>query len=238
MPIIDDGVDGANVSFWVTLSVPVNCTLAGTNNPAAVTIIDDDDPVAEPVADLSSSTYSCAESNGTVTITVTLDQAPANSCSVNYATSNGTATQPGDYTSASGTLSFTSSDTSKTFDVTLIDDGSQESSETFTVTLSSPSGCTLAGVNSPATVTISDNDVARTPCYVDFDWSAGESGTISNPYNTFAEGLAGVSSGGTLKLKGDASDVTSGWNGTINQAVRIEADPAGPVRVGVTGGGS
>lgn len=73
----------------------------------------------------------------------------------------------------------------------------------------------LAGTNNPATVTITDNDVARTPCYVDFDSSAGESGTGGNPYNTFAERLAGVSSGGTLKLKGDASDVESGWTGTI-----------------------
>jgi hypothetical protein len=73
---------------------------------------------------------------------------------------------------------------------------------------------------------------------VDFDSSGGESGTVGNPYNTFAEGLAGVSSGGTMKIKGDASDVTSGWTGTINQAVRIEADPADTVRIGVTGGGS
>ncbi len=34
---------------------------------------------------------------------------------------------------------------------------------------------------------------------------------MGNPYDTFAEGLAGVSSGGTTKIKGNACDVVSGW---------------------------
>ena len=130
-------------------------------------------PLTDPTADFSSATYTAGEGEGTVTITVELDHAPASSCSVNYATSDGTATQPSDYTTSSGTLTFTSSDTSKTFDVTLIDDSDDDPAETFTVTLSSPTNCTLAGTNNPATVTITDND-SPVADFSSFSYSVGE----------------------------------------------------------------
>lgn len=197
-------------------------------------------PKSEPVASLSSATYSAAEGTATVTVTVNLDAAPATSCSVDYATSNATATAGQDYTAANGTLTFTSSDMSKTFDVTIIDDGTfDEGAETFTVTLSNPSSCTL-GTPSAATVTITDNDTSASlsTVYVNFSWTGDEQGTQPKPYNTFAKGLTAVSTGGTIKIKGDAADTVSSWTGTINTAMIIQADPAGPVRIGVIGGGS
>ena len=55
---------------------------------------------------------------------------------VNYTTASGTAIQGTDYTAASGTLSFLSADTSKSFTVDTTQDTDVEGDETFTATLS------------------------------------------------------------------------------------------------------
>jgi hypothetical protein len=59
---------------------------------------------------------------------------------VNYATANGTAVAPGDYTAASGTLSFGASETTKTVSIATVIAGPGESDETMTLNLSGPSG--------------------------------------------------------------------------------------------------
>src|SRR5204862_7228603 len=84
--------------------------------------------------------YSVVENQGTATITVTRTNGSAGSVSVNYATSNGTATAGSDYTATSGTLTFAAGETSKTFTVPIINDTAVENAETFTLTLSSPTG--------------------------------------------------------------------------------------------------
>jgi YD repeat-containing protein len=103
-------------------------------------------------------------SNGAVTegansaFTVTKNNTASTSVSVNYATANGTATQPGDYASTSGTLTFTTAQTVKTVNVTTVNDSAVESPETFTMSLSAPTGGATLGSPSSATATINDND--------------------------------------------------------------------------------
>ena len=75
---------------------------------------------------------------------------------VAYATSDDTATQPGDYTSESGMLTFTPGQTMMTISVPTIDDSDQESDERFRVTLSNPSGARLNQTMGEGTIT--DND--------------------------------------------------------------------------------
>jgi len=81
----------------------------------------------------------------------------SSSLTVNYATSNGTATAGTDYTAATGTLSFAAGDTSKTVSVATTDDGALESNETVLFTLSSPSGVATV-VDAQATGAILNND--------------------------------------------------------------------------------
>ena len=81
---------------------------------------------------------------------------------VTYATGNGTATAGQDYTTTSGTLSFGVGETTKTIAVPILSDSIDEPAETFTVTLSSPTGGATLGPTSTATVTITDADT--TPC--------------------------------------------------------------------------
>lgn len=103
-------------------------------------------------------------SNGAVTegtnsiFTVTKNGTASVSMSVNYATANGTAVQPGDYTSTSGTLTFTTAQTSKTVSVPTINDAAVESDETFTMSLSAPTGGATVGSPGSATATINAND--------------------------------------------------------------------------------
>ena len=72
-------------------------------------------------------------------VTVSLNIAVPGGFTVNFATADGTATSPGDYTPASGTLTFagTASET-QTFTVAISDDGLIEPTETINVALSNP----------------------------------------------------------------------------------------------------
>ncbi|HEV2826646.1 MAG TPA: Calx-beta domain-containing protein [Pyrinomonadaceae bacterium] len=82
---------------------------------------------------------------------------------VNYATSNGTASDRSDYLAALGTLQFGAGQNSKTISVFIIDDGYVENLETFNVTLSNPIGCTLGSPAAVAVTIISDDSVATNP---------------------------------------------------------------------------
>ncbi|HEX5329287.1 PA14 domain-containing protein [Sulfuricurvum sp.] len=77
---------------------------------------------------------------------------------VNYATSDGTATSPSDYNATSGTLTFTAGGaTTKTISVPIFGDTDLEGYETFTVTLSNATGGATIG-DATATGTINNDD--------------------------------------------------------------------------------
>lgn len=111
----------------------------------------------------SAPTYTVAESGITATLTVSRIGGSMGAASVGYATANGTATGSataglGDYTTRTGTLSWLAGDTAaKTIAVTITNDTTVESDETFTVSLGNAVGAGL-GAQSVATVTITDND--------------------------------------------------------------------------------
>ena len=104
----------------------------------------------------SSSNYSVLEDCTTLTITVNRIGNTSGAASVDYNTSDVTATERGDYITAIGTLRFAAGETSKSFVVLINDDSYVEGNETFNVNLSNPSGVGL-GSPSIATVTIIDN---------------------------------------------------------------------------------
>ncbi len=113
---------------------------------------------SSPSLQFSAVDYSVDESAGTATATVTLSAASSQIVTVNYATSNGTATAGSDYTAASGTLTFNPGETSKTFSVPISEDTRDEADESVMLTLSSPSNAVL-GTPSTASITIIDNDL-------------------------------------------------------------------------------
>ncbi|MCY4129552.1 MAG: fibronectin type III domain-containing protein [Gammaproteobacteria bacterium] len=89
---------------------------------------------------------------------VTLSRTAQETVNVQYATSDDTATAGVDYTAASGTLSFATGDTSKTLEVTIANDDHDEGAETFTLTLSQPSGAGSYLADATATGTIENSD--------------------------------------------------------------------------------
>jgi hypothetical protein len=157
VPVLDDSISEGNEALDVSLSAPTST--AGTPNlgpnnsvPASLTIIDDDSTYA-----FSSALYSVNENDGSgqATITVTRGGVTSVPGSVNYATSNGTASAPGDYTAALGTLNFAAGETSKTFNVAVVNDTEIEPTETVNLALTdTQSSVTL----STATLNILDND--------------------------------------------------------------------------------
>jgi hypothetical protein len=140
----------------LTLSAPTGGAILGTN-PAVLTILDDDSP---GTLELSLATYSVNEGGGTATITVTRTGGSGGAVSVDYATSDGTATAGVDYTSVSGTLNWADGDSSsKIFNIPIIDDLDIEGTETVNLSLSNPTGGAILGTNA-AVLTIADNDGA------------------------------------------------------------------------------
>ena len=101
---------------------------------------------------------SVADAGGTegtdvaIAFTVTLAPAAATGVTVHYATADGTATAPADYTSTSSTLTFEPGQTSKTVEVPIADDDEEDSGETFTLVLSDPSGAVLADAEATGTI--------------------------------------------------------------------------------------
>ena len=90
------------------------------------------------------------------TITVLRKGGTAGNLTVDYATIDGTATAGQDYTATSGTLTFSGGETSKSFQIPILDDAVTEPDETFTVALRNASSLETLGAPSTLVVTIQD----------------------------------------------------------------------------------
>jgi formylglycine-generating enzyme required for sulfatase activity len=158
VPIANDSTPESSESFTVTLSNPTGGAMLGSPVTATVTI-SDDDPPPPGTLQFAQANYSVNENAGTVTLSVTRASGSSGAVSVQYATANGSAVAPGDFTTTSGTLNWASGDTaSKSITVPIANDGTPESGESFIVTLSNPAGGATLGSPATATVTIVDDD--------------------------------------------------------------------------------
>lgn len=142
---VNDGIgscyayDNADNRLSVTTGTNLECS---SENPSVTFSISSNGPVTE----------------GTNSVfTVTKTGTATTSVSVTYATANGTAVAPGDYAANANTLTFTTAQNSKTVSVTTVDDSTVESSETFLMTLSAPTGGAVLGT-ATATATIINDD--------------------------------------------------------------------------------
>ncbi len=168
--------DDSREALTITLNGDRDCGTTG----AVCTRGDDPRPLSNspsatvagpPVAVETTPTVSISGGSGkegddsSVSFTVTLDEAATGTVTVDYATSDGTASAGDDYTATSGTLSFSAGQTSKTISIAISDDIENESDETFTVTLSNASGTDIG--TSVATGTIRNRRV--TPLTASFE---------------------------------------------------------------------
>lgn len=185
-----DGTDDATMSFSGTLTA-INAGLNGLtykpnngfNGIATMQIVSIDDghtgaggskttatSFLVPVRSggrfiFNTGSYGVNENAGTATITVLRSGGAGGTASVNYATSNGTATAGAacstgvDYLPASGTFTWNQGDVSpRQFTVTICNDSEMENNETVNLTLSNPTGTGSLGTQSTAVLTIGTDD--------------------------------------------------------------------------------
>ena len=92
-----------------------------------------------------------------ISFEVTLSAAAAGEpVTVDWATSDGTATAGQDYVASSGTLTFAAPGTEHTIEVTVLDDAHDEGEETFALRLSNAAGAKLADAEATGTIANSD----------------------------------------------------------------------------------
>ena len=132
----------------------------GRSDRATVTILDDDEPPVLFIAPATGSEGATGNGQPKIDFTVSLNVATAEEVTVDWATSDGTATAGADYTAATGTVTFKSGETSQTISVSLIDDSDDEPAETFIVTLSNPTNVEIVeGRIMQAKGTVEDDDL-------------------------------------------------------------------------------
>jgi large repetitive protein len=200
---IDVGVNGdvfdeADETYLVNLSAPANGTIADSQGVGTIT--DDDGPPSLSVTDATVSEGNAGSVNAT--FTVTLSAASGLGVTVAYATSDGTATAPGDYSAAGGQVAFAAGQTTRSVSVAVNGDTLDETNETFTLALSGPTNATIAddqGVGTitdddgPAIsigdVTVAEGDTGTTTATFAVSLSASSPQTVSISYAT-ANGTA------------------------------------------------
>jgi hypothetical protein len=144
-------------AFTVTLSGGSNYTSAGSTLTGTGTIANDDSAPTLAIDNVS------ANEGSALTFTVTLSSISTQIITVDYATSDGTATTgDSDYTSATGTLTFAAGDLTKTITVNTTADAYYEANETVNVTLSGGTNYTAAGSTLAGIGTITNNDTRPT----------------------------------------------------------------------------
>ncbi|MGB0460762.1 MAG: glycosyl hydrolase family 18 protein [Opitutales bacterium] len=168
---------------------------------------------------------SIAEGNSGTTLlnfTITLNPAASGAVAVSYATANSSAEAGTDYTAANGTLDFTSGQTTRTLAISISGDTDDEPNETFTLTLSNPTGGALLGAKKTATGTIENDDAAPNFSVRDARVIEGENSNNKlyfkvslDPAPQEALSVSYATSNGTAKA---GSDYTA-TNGTLNIAI-------------------
>ena len=173
VPVMGDLNDEPNETFYVNLSSATNATISDSQGMA--TINDNDSAPSISIDDVSVTEGNTGSAN--VSLTVSLSNASGYTVTVNYATANGTALSGSDYTAASGTLSFSAGQTTKTVSVAVLGDTINEPNEAFYVNLSTATNATIA--DSQGIVTILDNDGAPSISINDVSITEGNTGSAN-----------------------------------------------------------
>ena len=154
-----------------------NANAAATLNQTAFTVANFRATVAIPgVLSFSPSAYSVNEFAGAAALSVVRTLDTFGAVSVQYATVSATgpgiATAGSDYTVTAGTLSWAHGESgAKSFAVPISHDGANEGNETFTVTLSNPTGgASLATATATVSILESSEDAFPRNCALPTGW--------------------------------------------------------------------
>jgi uncharacterized repeat protein (TIGR01451 family) len=171
VPVSNDGVVEADETVIVNLSNPTLATISDGSGTGTIT--NDDTPPTLSINDVTLVEGDSGTTNFVFTVTRTGNL--GSTSSVNFATSDGTASAGSDYTANSGTLNFAANQATATITVAVSGDLASEANETFNVTLSSPTLATISDGTGVGTIT--DDDVPPTLSIDDVTLVEGDSGT-------------------------------------------------------------
>jgi YD repeat-containing protein len=131
---------------------------------------------------ISPATYTVTEGAVSVSVSVARSGGSSGAVSVRYATADGTAVGGTDFMPVSGQLSWASGDVAtKSFSVPILNDAVSESTEQFTVNLSSVTGGAALGTVT-GTVTINDDDSTAPSVPTGLGLSSGTSPVFTGNY--------------------------------------------------------
>ncbi len=154
VPIIKDNQADGDQTVNILLSSPTGGARLVAPTTEVLTIID-----TEAGFSFSSPTYTIAENGVVATIPVLLSGVTTNDrVTVNFATSDGSATNGIHYQGTNGTMIFTNGQLSQTFTIPIIDANLIGGGETVNLILSNPSTNAALVQPSQATLTIFNND--------------------------------------------------------------------------------
>lgn len=145
--------DEANVLNTATIATKSDAFLVDTDtvdNASSAEV-----QIRVPQLGFSTASYTLLEGETTSLIRVELNTPAKAKITIDYATSDGTATAGLDYEATNGTLVFNPGDDAATFPIVIYDDAEDESNETILLSLSSPFNANLALAS--ATLTLIDN---------------------------------------------------------------------------------
>ncbi len=201
LTLVADTAAELSETIELSLNTPSTGTTIGPKSSHVVQINDDDGTGKIAFASAASSIIEGAQK---AVVSVTRTDGSAGQLSVAFQTTAGTAGSS-DFTSVSGTLTFAPGVTEQTIDVAILDDGTIESLESFTVTLSAISGGGALVDPKAHTVSIQDDDA---PAILQFASSASTTPESGNATITVTRG------GNTLRAV-SAGYQTSDWSATV-----------------------
>ncbi|MBZ0315387.1 MAG: right-handed parallel beta-helix repeat-containing protein [Anaerolineae bacterium] len=235
--ITPDALDELDETFNIQLDAPTNATLdpVPANTLGVGTINDDDDPPIVSIDDVSLVEGSSGGTN-VMNFTVTLSSASAFTVTAPFTVADGTAVSPADYTVSTGSpLIFNPGTTSLQVQALIVRDNTDESNETFTITLDTPTNATLdADPNAIVGVgTILDDDNAPVVSIDDVAQTEGTGGittltytvSLTNPSSQTVS-VSFTSANGTATTPADYSVTTTSpltFNpGVITQIIAVD----------------
>jgi Calx-beta domain len=155
IPISNAKPFAGSKTFAIALASVTGGAELSTPNTGTVNITGDASSHAGSLQ-LSQATYVVGQGAGSLSVTVNRVNGASGAIAVSYATGNGTAIAPADYTSSNGTLKWVDGDSSaKTFAVPVSNAAPFVGSKTFSIVLSDPATGAVISNPGSATATIS-----------------------------------------------------------------------------------
>ncbi len=182
--VLGDTLDEPDEVTYFVIFFPTNATIG--DDEGVLTILDDDAARTISIADTTVIEGDAGPTDAS--FTVSLSGPSGQPVTVDYATTDGTASAGLDYTATSGSLTFAPGQTSRTITVPVSGDTIDEPDETFDVTLSDPAGASLA--DGAALATITDDDQAAISI-ADVTVGEGDSGSTAALFSVSLASPAG-----------------------------------------------